>query len=182
MLLAAATVTAGCACSAADGPQTGCIQADMTAAMKASRDVLLGMGFQVDKYDVEAGIIRTRPLSGGQFFELWRGDNADSCGIAESSIHSIMRTAEMTFAQGSGNVCIVCEVDVKRLSLPEKPITGTSAAYAMFTRSSSQLMTTRLDTDRTGQVTWLDAGSDGGVARKILEAVGARLNGRGSPK
>jgi hypothetical protein len=176
MMLMVMVTLAGCGCGQwAEGTRQECRPADRVPAMKAAQDVLVGMGFQMDKYDVEAGIIRTKPLSGAQAFEVWRGDSAGGCNWAESSIHSLKRVVEMTFTQADGKVCMVCDAKTMRLSLPEKQAAGTAGAHAMFTRSSSQLMTTKVNPDQEKQMAWVDMGSDARLAEKILSGVVERL-------
>jgi hypothetical protein len=175
-ILAAAMFLAGCT---AGGPREGtardCSITDQAAAMKASQDVLVGMGFRIDKYDIDAGFIRTIPLAGAQFFEFWRGDNADGWDAAEANLHSIQRVVEMTFTQSQGKVCMVCQAKVKRLSLPERRVIDTSSAYAMFTQSSSRLMTMKFDLSQRQEMAWVDMGSDARLAAKITDEVLARL-------
>ncbi|HSV26509.1 MAG TPA: hypothetical protein VLH60_01335 [Sedimentisphaerales bacterium] len=170
----------GCACSpAAAGPERWCMAAaDRLTAMQAAEAALVNAGFQIDKYDVEAGLIRTHPLGGAQFFEFWRGGNADMCSLAEASLHSVMRTIELTFDEAGGQLCIVCEARVMRLSLPERNVSGTAGVYAMFTRSSPQLMTLRFDAEQQKHMAWVDLGLDGNLARKILAETAEILSAR----
>jgi hypothetical protein len=144
--------------------------------MAVARDVLLRTGFQISKYDVGAGVITTRPLSGGQFFEVWRGDNADSCSAAEANLHSVNRTAEMVFAAADGTVCTTCRVNVRRLSIPERPVAGTSGAFSMFTKSSGQLATTRLNPEQESGMSWIDMGDDAALAAKLVASVSQELD------
>ncbi len=163
----------------AAGPRQACSQARPHAAMEAAKTALVDMGFQIEKFDPDAGFIKTKPLSGAQFFELWRGDNAGGFGAAEANLHSIMRTIEMTFKQTDGQLCVVCEARVMRLSLPERNVTGTAGAYAMFTKSSSKLMTVRLSPEQQEQMAWVDMGLDAGLAQKVLDTMDLRLTAGG---
>jgi hypothetical protein len=176
VMLVAITTLAGCGCGQwAEGTRQECVPADRAAAMKTAQDVLIGMGFQLDKYDVEAGVITTKPLSGAQAFEVWRGDNAGGCNWAEANLHSLKRVVEMTFTQADGKVCMVCDAKTKRLSLPERQVAGTAGTYSMFTKSSSQLMTTKVNADQEKQMAWVDMGSDARLAEKILSGVVGKL-------
>jgi hypothetical protein len=181
IVLLAAAFSQGCKCGEpAGGPQQQVSPAGQQAAMKAAQTALMNMGFQIEKYDSDAGFIRTKPLGGAQFFEFWRGDNADCYDVAEASLHSLMRTVEMTFKPMDGQLSIVCEARVSRLSIPERNVTGTAGAYAMFTKSSSQLMTTRLSPEQQEQMAWIDMGLDADLARKVLSAMDRQLAaGRG---
>lgn len=176
IMLLAVTFWQGCSSGeSVGGPEQMCRKAQQRAVMAAAKTALEDIGFQIEKYDVDAGFIRTKPLSGAQFFELWRGDNAGSRDVAEASLHSIMRTIEMTFKQTDGQLCVVCQVHVRRLSLPERDVAGTAGAYAMFTKSSSRLMTVRLDAEQQQQMAWVDMGMDANLARKVLAAMDRQL-------
>jgi hypothetical protein len=176
MMLTAMAAFSGCECGQwAQGTRQECRPVEVASAMKAAQDVLVGMGFQIDKYDVEAGIVRTKPLGGAQAFEVWRGDNAGGCNWAEANLHSLKRVVEITFTRTDGNVCMVCDARTMRLSLPEKQVAGTAGAHAMFTRSSSQLMTTRVNPSQEKQMAWVDMGSDARLAEKILNGVVRKL-------
>ena len=58
-------------------------------AVAVTENVLLDMHFSIEKADGEAGYVKTRPLRGGQFFEVWRSDNASEYQYAQSNPHSI---------------------------------------------------------------------------------------------
>jgi hypothetical protein len=176
MMLFAAATLAGCGCDQwSEGARQECRPTDRTAAMKTSQDVLTEMGFRIEKYDEETGVIKTKPLSGSQFFEVWQGDNAGGCNWSEANLHSIKRVVEMTFTQADGKVCVVCDAKAMRLSLPERQVAGTAGAYSMFTKSSSQLMSTRVNPDQEKQMAWVDMGSDAKLAEKILSEMVRRL-------
>ena len=182
--LLAAAFLQGCKCGQpSNEPQQSCSLAERHAAMEAARTALANMGFQLEKYDLDAGFIRTKPLSGAQFFEFWRRDNAGCFDTAEASLHSTMRTVEMNFRQANGQLCVDCQASLSRLSLPERSVTGTAGAYAMFTKSSSQLMTTRFSPQQQQQMAWIDMGLDANLARKVLSAMDRQLAaGRGQTK
>ena len=61
---------AGCSDSA---KRTAAMRSPDTASLMAAAQEALGqMHFVMDKYDVEAGYLRTRPQRASQFFEPWR--------------------------------------------------------------------------------------------------------------
>jgi len=164
-------------------PGRACILADRQEVMSSAKAALLDLGFVIEKFDSEAGYIRTRPLSGSQFFELWRGDIASSYALTEASLHSVMRTVQMNFNEDEGRVCVLCEVSVMRLSVPEQGTAGTSGTYAMFTKSSSQLMTLRFSPQQQSQMAWIDMGLDSELAEKVLGNMEVKLlAGRGLRK
>ena len=61
----------------------------------AAGDVLTRMHFVIEKLDAEQGLVRTRPLRGAQFFEMWRSDNASTFAWEESNLQSIRRAVEL---------------------------------------------------------------------------------------
>ena len=75
-------------------------------AMEAAQKVLIGMQFPIEKYDFEARYIRTRPLSGAQFFQLFRGDNASGYAAAEANLYSLRRTVELEVTPQDGRTCL----------------------------------------------------------------------------
>lgn len=178
LLLAAVLTVAGCG-GPVQGTKTQCQPTERARTMQAARDVVVNMGFRLDKFDVDAGVLTTRPLSGGQFFEVWRGDNGDAYDSAESNLHSVQRIVEMTFTETDGKVCTLCDVRIRRLSLPEKEVAGTSGAYSLFTRSSTALMETKLNPAQAKKMAWIDMGSDGALADKILARVDSTLDKQG---
>jgi hypothetical protein len=182
--LTAVMLVAGCAGGGpAKGPRTQCQPVDQASAMLAARDVLTGMGFTLDKYDIEAGVLTTNPLTGAQFFEVWRGDNASRFDSAEANLHSLQRAVEMTFTQSDGKLCMLCDVKVRRLSLPEREVTGTSGAATMYTKSSALLMDTRLNPGQAARMAWVDMDSDGALAEKVLAGIDKQLGqGKGQAR
>jgi len=88
--------------------------------MQVAEEVLTSMQFVIDKYDVDAGFLKTRYLRGSQFFEFWRSDNASREAGSFSNIHSVQRMAMLDVIEDSGRVCLECEVYLRRLSMEEK--------------------------------------------------------------
>ena len=148
-----------------------CIDSDsMDHLFSAAESVLTGMQFQIDKSDRQARQIITRPLRGGQFFEFWRSDNATGADVAESSLHSIQRIAEVRFDWADGMACANCRVYVRRLSMPDQPI-GAGDASAMFTESSSHLQTLQLQPGVEEQIEWIHFGNDPALEQVILQKI-----------
>ena len=137
-------------------------------AMKIAKDVLAGMYFTVEKSDFDRGYIRTKPLAGGEFFEVWRQDNRSAHDVVESSLHTIQRVAELNFTQSAGGLCIDCEITVRRLSLPERGVNGAAGAYTMFSRSSSLLRKLELSDEQKKSATWVDLGAAPRLQAEIL--------------
>ena len=152
--------------------QPACIEAiGKDKLMQATEKTLLSMGFAIEKYDVENGVIRTRPLRGGQFFELWRRDNASGFDAAESNVQSIQRTVELTFAADQTRMCMNCSATVQRLSLPDEPIQGYLGAPALHTDSDKGTQRLDVDEKRLDKMRWVDLGRDTALEAKILNQV-----------
>ena len=153
--------------------------ANKAEAVQAAEDVLGRMHFVIDKADAEQGFVRTKPLSGAQFFELWRKDSVGAFNTAESNLHSIRRIAELDIAEKGGQLCIDCEVNVERLSLPEHEVSSSARAYAMFSRSTASMQEIRLRPEHEKKVMWLDLGSDDMLAAEILKRIEEKLGPEG---
>jgi len=170
---AAALVLAGCAQTERYEPVEQICVADTSRleAMQIAEDVLGQMHFTIDKADAERGVIRTRPLPGAQFFEFWRTDNVGAFNSAEANIHSIRRIVELDISRRGDQVCIGCDVNVQRLSLPEHPISSSSRAYEMFSESTASMQRLELRPEQKEQMAWLDLSKDTDLATVILKRV-----------
>jgi hypothetical protein len=162
---------------------------DKTEAMQIAEDVLARMHFTIEKADYESGVIRTKPLPGAQFFELWRSDNIGAYNAAEANLHSIRRTAELHISQktevavpqrGDENLtsdiypptpvlCIDCDVQAQRLNLPVSREWGKHLSSQRLSRLT-----------QTAGATWTDLGTDTRLATEILKRICSRLDARGS--
>ena len=137
--------------------------------MQVAEDTLRKMQFVIEKNDLQAGLIRTKRLRGGQFFEPWRTDNAGVSAKAESNMHSISRTVQIDVYQGSDSLwCIKCTSHTHRLSIPQVEVYGFSRASKTFTDSDTALQTLRLEAD---ELTWIDLGPDPDLERRILDRI-----------
>ena len=117
--------------------------------MSAAEDVLTSMQFVIEKSDLVSGLIRTKPLRGSQFFELWRSDNVSAKSTAEANLHSIQRTVQLTISEQGNRVCVKCDVEVQRLS--------------------SGMQRLALNEKQQEEMSWIDLGGDPGLERKILQ-------------
>ncbi len=143
--------------------------------MEVAEQVLRRMHFTVEKYDVDKGIIRTKPLSGAQFFEFWRKDNVTLLAAAEANLHSIRRTIEVTVADKAGAIIVDCHAKVTRLSIPEMQITGMSQAARLYTNSDAGLQRLRLNAEQAENMAWIDLGEDAVLQGRILEQIQNRV-------
>jgi len=135
--------------------------------MQTAQQILVNKQFVIEKYDVSAGYIFTRPMRGSQFFEPWRGDNVGSANRGLSNIHSIERVVTMNFTEQSGQVCVECIADARRLSIPEQQLESNSEMESYFTIGSSSVMGLKPVAEE--DIAWIDLGRDGLLERDILQ-------------
>ena len=197
-LITCALILAGCA----EQQQYGAVKpicvenVNKLQAMEIAEDVLAKMHFTIEKADADPatagidtrrwrGFIRTRPLAGAQFFEFWRSDNVGADNWLESNLHSIRRVVELTMSEQeegppqSGNLlCINCEVQKYRLSIPEHQVSSSARAYEMFSESSSALQNLRLNPEQKADMAWIDLGKDRQLAAEILKRISSMLDTR----
>lgn len=148
-----------------------CLPAATKAELMASAEgVLAEMHFEIEKFDSEAGYIRTRPLSGGQTFEIWRADNVGALNRAEADLHSIRRTVELNVSEQTGQLCINCKATTERLSIPSEQTAGQSYR-AMTGQKSIQ----KISREQKGNITWLDLGRDGQLETEIIRRIEKQL-------
>ena len=175
------SLCAGCATTPASQEQR--VQAeqvcvtniDKPQAMQIAEDVLTAMHFAIEKADLDSGLIRTRPLSGAQFFEFWRSDNVGPDNSLQANLHTIRRTVELEISQQDKELCIACSVRVQRLSLPERQVSSTARAYEMFSRSSSTMQRLALNPQQQKNMAWIDLDKDVPLAEEILRRIEAKI-------
>lgn len=103
---------------------------------QAGRHVLISYHFNLDRQDPRAGVMTTWPMTGKQFFELWRKDAAGAISTSESTLQTIYRAVRVTIRPSAGGKGYepVVEVLVSRSDKPTDGISSTSEAYDMFTK------------------------------------------------
>jgi len=148
-------------------------------AVAVTENVLLDMHFSIEKADGEAGYVKTRPLRGGQFFEVWRSDNASEYQYAQSNLHSIQRTAEVSVSETPHGIVIDCFVSVRRLSLPESDRAHISRAAGLFTDSTARVQTLRVNPEQAERMEWIELTPDRALAARILERIQQQMGARG---
>lgn len=151
-------------------------QVSVSQAMEASRAVLEEMQFSIEKYDPQAYYIRTRPLSGAQFFQVWRQDNASGYTSAQANLQSLRRIVEIEAKPYANRTYLECRVYVQQLSLPEEPVEGIRGLAGSYTDSSTSDQTLRLDSDRLEKMEWLDKGLDRALEEKILNKIRGKIS------
>jgi hypothetical protein len=148
--------------------------ADRAEVMAAARGVLREMHFAIEKYDVDAGYVRTTPLSGAQWFEFWRGDNVGEFNSAESNLQTLRRTAQLQAGERDGQVCVNCSVLTERLSLPERWVSS-GRAYGMYSESDRSVPRLSVTEEQAGQMDWVELGEDRQLETEILVRIRDRL-------
>jgi hypothetical protein len=162
--------------------------------LQAAEKILTRMQFSIEKLDVDQGIVKTRPLRGGQFFEFWRSDNASPFGWSEANVQSIRRSVELRVvpapaaADGpprrepavsgpvSSGLCLECSVSVQRMNLPGTTLAGTSQVYELRSHSSPTLRRRQALVLRRQSMVWIDLGPDPALAEEILRRIEHRLS------
>jgi hypothetical protein len=144
-------------------------------AIEASESVLGRMHFAIEKSDPDAGIIRTRPLAGAQFFEFWRSDNVGPFDCVRANLQSIRRIVELNFGRQDRSLLISCTVQTQKLSLPEHEVISSAQAYRMYSRSTPSMQTLKLSAGQKHDMAWVDLGDDTLLAAKILNRIERQL-------
>jgi hypothetical protein len=140
--------------------------------MEVAEDVLANMYFTIDKADADSGLIRTRPLPGGQFFEFWRSDNAGTDNALAANLHTIRRTVTLDISQEGQELRIGCNVQAQRLSLPERQVSSsTTRVYGMFSQSSQSLQKLKLNPEQKKEMAWIDLDRDSRLEAEILKRI-----------
>jgi hypothetical protein len=148
--------------------------ADKTAAMTTAEQVLAGMHFGIEKFDVDAGYIRTAPLSGAQSFEFWRSDSVGSFNRSEADLHSIRRAVEINIDEQAGQLCINCRATTQRLSLPQSQSAAAQSRPVMSPDQRS-VQKFKLGREQKSNLTWTDLGRDSQLETEILKRIESRL-------
>lgn len=147
---------------------------DKQEAMQIAEDVLGRMHFTIAKADAEQGLVRTKPMSGAQFFETWRRDNVGRFSFAEANLHTIRRTVELHLRRQGEELCIDCDVAIQRLNLPEREVTSTRA-YMMFSQSSEAMQRLEFDAEQKKGMAWIDLGKDTKLSTRILKRIETQI-------
>jgi len=163
------------------------VRGDKLQAMEVAEDILVKMHFTIEKADADPatlgintrrwrGFIRTRPLPGAQFFEFWRSDNVGAGNWLESNLHSIRRVVELNMSEQDEGLCINCDVQKYRLSLPERRVSSSARAYDMFSKSSPALQRIELNPEQKESMAWIDLGKDTQLTAEILKRISSMLD------
>jgi hypothetical protein len=145
---------------------------DYEAFLDGSLTVLRLYDFPPDRVDRTRGLIVSHPTTSGQFFEWWRVDSRGGYQTLESSLHTMRRivtvnivpagnseSASAPAADESGGLYRVrVQVDKSRYSAPERQITTTSGALAIYSERVPTVEGLRGPQSRGAQ--WVPLGRD----------------------
>jgi hypothetical protein len=145
--------------------------AEKQEVMQAAQDVLAQMQFRIDKADESAGYIRTLPLEGGQFFEIWRDDNIGGYNFSEANLQSLRRVIELKMNPQDGQVCVEGSAKTYRLSLPGSENTNVTQAFEVFSRDQSRLLEFELSDEQKENMVWVELGEDEALSSEILRRI-----------
>ena len=148
---------------------------DSEQLMAAAQETLGRMFFVMDKYDLEAGYLRTRPKRASQFFEPWRQDNASATAFAQANLDSLRRTIEVFVEPHAGAAGLRCVVTVEKLSLPPQPVPSMSQMAGLYTDITRTLQTLTLEKDLVRQMEWIDLGPDHALEHRIVTRIQKQL-------
>ena len=177
--LVGVVLSRGCAApDQSSGPaRLACPEGITTAqVMEAAHKVLADMHFAIEKLDAEHGVVRTRPLRAGQFFEVWQCDNVGGYSAAEANVQSVRRIVELRVTAQADGPHIECDARVQRLALPGNEVAGVSHAYLMHTRSQANLLAFEVTPQQRQGMAWIDLGTDPDLAAEVVKRIERKLS------
>jgi hypothetical protein len=80
--------------------------------------------------------------------------------------------------QSGNQLCINCDVQKYRLSIPEHHVSSSARAYKMFSESSSALQNLRLNPEQKAGMAWIDLGKDRQLAAEILKRIEQQIDSK----
>lgn len=171
-------LVAGCAAPQGAAPKEGSVNianVSMADAMTVAEAALGRMHFVIEKADPQQGIIRTKPLTGAQFFEFWRSDNVGPARVVQANLHTLRRSVELRLQPDGGQIRIHCHVNVQRLSLPANEVASVSQAYRMYSKSTPTIQRLELAPEQQEGLAWIDLGEDPALAERVLKRIAERI-------
>ena len=133
---------------------------------QAAETVLGKMEFSIAKSGSQRGFILTKPLAAAKFFEFWRKDNIGRANKALANLHSIRRIVQIDTIKQGQQLCINCNVELQRLSLPEQQLTGSRLPRFQTELSGQQ---------QTKNAVWLKLERDKILETEILKRIERKL-------
>lgn len=177
-IVALAIGALGCSKSLPNAPDPLVVQARPDCLWRLCQAELKQRGFRLDRVDRRAGIIKTYPLTGKQWFEFWRRDVVTDQDVAESSLHTIRRKVYMNVAPApEDRYRLQCRVTVERLSAQPVWAGGRVRVQDIFGRAAGRAPVLQVTEKRKlHPPTWVPIGQDHSLETDILQAIHHRLN------
>lgn len=144
-----------------------------THIVRAAQEVLREMAFEIEKVDTDAGYLRTRPLRAGQFFEVWRRDNASWPTYARANLDTLRRIVEIQVREDNQ---IECAVILEKLYIPAVALRGATQYGHLYTRSRhSSILSLTLEPQLAQNAEWIGLGPDEPLQQRILQQIQKKL-------
>jgi hypothetical protein len=104
------------------------------ALWTASLDVLRSRLFEIDRSDLRAGVITTRPETSQDIVEFWRRDVATRYDLLEASMHTVRRWVEVRILTATDNHPEELQVAVykERYNTIERQVTSSAGGLRVF--------------------------------------------------
>ena len=147
---------------------------DYDAYLDQAATLLRELDLPPTRIDRVSGEMVLRPTTRGQWFEWWRADSRGGSQVLESSLHPLRSRGHVSIRPGDpalGEYVVRVEVEKERFSSPERQVTTTSGALAIY---SERLPTTEgLRASRLRDDHWVPLGRDGLLEAYLLERLAA---------
>jgi len=144
------------------------------SAMTASENALEDMHFTIEKFDAEAGLIKTAPMQGAQSFEFWRSDSVGSFNQAEADLQSIRRIIEINVTEQDGKICINCKATTQRLSMPQG-ISAEEQDYGSLVKSRRSVQQLGPTSKQKANICWINLGRDNQLETEIIKRIEKKI-------
>jgi hypothetical protein len=147
---------------------------DYDAFLDQAATLLRELDLPPTRIDRVSGEIVLRPTTRGQWFEWWRPDSRGGYQTLESSLHTLRSRGRVAIRPSDPALAayvLSVEVEKERFSSPERQVTTTSGALAIY---SERLPTTEgLRASRLRDDHWVSLGRDGLLEAYLLERLAA---------
>lgn len=126
--------------------------------------------FRIDRRDLYAGVITTRPETSQSVLEFWRHDVDTGYDLLEASLQTTRRWAEITLTPlDGGQYSMQVAVYKQRLRALERQVTDAAVALKAFSAEIPTTAGRRYDPKRDQR--WLDQGRDPAMEQRITEQI-----------
>lgn len=150
---------------------------DYDVIWELGRQALNNHGFQLDRRDRRGGVISTHPVLAAHAGENWYDNARGRYNLAESTLHSIYKTATLTITTTAEQVCHVSvRVDSRRLSIEKRPLTTAGDVRGSLTRRRAVYTSDRYASGEVESPTFIDLGRDTLLEDTILRQINRGLD------